>query len=112
MKSRARYVSAPPLDVAVTVLRGNLYLSRELYEHYFCGIEHVALMEREGDVLIVPLLHSPGGLLLKMRNPHGDRVIQAQEFLRGCGFPEDFTERSYSVRWRSDLAALAVVGAK
>jgi hypothetical protein len=105
-------VSASPVDLAVTVLRGNLYLSRELYEHYFCGIEQVALMERDGEVLVVPLLHSPGGLLLKMRNAHGDRVIQAQEFLRGLGFPEDFTERSYAVQWRSDLAALVLLSAK
>jgi hypothetical protein len=97
-------------DTLVTVLRGNIYLSCQLCDTCFHGIDSVALLARDGDVLVVPLIRSsPGGLLLKVRNARGDRVIQAQEFLRGLGLREDFSERRYPVRWRSDVAALEIV---
>ena len=59
--------------------------------------------------LIVPLMHqSAGGMLLKIRNARGDRVLHAQEFLREQSVPEDFTERRFVVHWVSELSALAV----
>lgn len=96
-----------PPDARVTVLRGNIYLSCELCEDCFRDIGCVALLARGKDILIVPLIRaSAGGLLLKVRNARGDRVIAAQDFLRGLGWAEDFSERTYAVQWRPDIAAL------
>lgn len=93
----------------VIVARGNLYLSRETCEACLSGIEAVALLDREDRVLIVPLMpESGGGLLLKVRNTHGDRVIHAQEFFREKGYVEDFEERSFPLDWNQESAALVV----
>lgn len=91
----------------MTIARGNLYVPLEVYETYFDGIESVALMPHEEGVLLIPLIQqSAGGLLLKIKNLRGDRVIHAQEFWRQHGNSEDFAERVCLVRWISDRAAL------
>ncbi len=96
---------------SVVVARGNLYLSHEVYENYMAGIEAVALIEREGQVMVVPLTpQSGGGLLLKIRTLRGDRVIHAQEFFREKGFLENFQERRFSAHWNANAAALVVSG--
>lgn len=95
----------------VTVARGNIYLAREVCDTYFPEMNSVALLEREGRLLIVPLIaESSGGLLLKLRNARGDRVLHAQEFFRGQGYVEDFEERNCPVIWRAELAALEIMG--
>lgn len=95
----------------VAVARGNIYLSRELCDIYFPCIASIALIAREGAILIVPLIQeSGGGLLLKTRNARGDRVIHGQEFFRDKGFVEDFEERIVPVHWSSESAALVVLG--
>lgn len=95
----------------VSVVRGNLYLTRETCDSYLPGIQSVALIAREEMVMIVPLTQeSGGGLLLKIRNAHGDRVIHAQEFFRAQGLVEDFQERAVPVHWSNELAALVVAG--
>jgi hypothetical protein len=92
---------------SMQVARGNLYLCRALCARYFPHSQCVALIEREGQVLLLPLVHeSAGGLLLKLRNREGDRVIHAQEFLREHGYLEDFEEHSVQVFWSSERAAL------
>ena len=97
----------------VTVARGNLYLTREICDTYLPGVASVALLARDGDVLIVPLIQlSAGGLLLKQRNARGDRVIHAQEFFRNAGLPEEFEPRTMPVHWSRDSAALVVAGFK
>jgi hypothetical protein len=91
----------------VSVLRGNIYLSHETCETYFPDVQCVALVQRDDAVAIMPLIReSGGGLLLKVRNSLGDRVIHAQEFFRDKGLLEDFEERRLPVRWSSELAAL------
>ena len=93
------------------VSAGNLHLSREACERYLPGIESVALLEREGDVLVVPLTReSGGGLLLKLRNARGDRVIHAQEFFRTHDFVEEFVTRRVDIRWDQAAAALVLSG--
>ena len=93
----------------VTVVRGNLYLSREICETYLLDIEAIALLDREDKVLIVPLTpESGGGLLLKVRNARGDRVIHAQEFFRDKGYLEDFETRIFPLNWSQESAALVL----
>lgn len=95
----------------VVIARGSFYLSRELCDAYFPGTVSVALIERAGAVLIVPLrADSAGGLLLKQRNARGDRVVHAQEFLREHGVAEQFEPRSLPARWDANSAALAIPG--
>ena len=104
-------MSASEAPIEVVIARGNLYLSRELCDAYFAGTVSVALIERAGACLIVPLrADSVGGLLLKQRNARGDRVIHAQEFLRGHGVAEQIEPRSMPVRWDEDSAALMIPG--
>lgn len=96
-----------PPQQQVVVARGNLYLSRETCESCFPSAEAVALIEREGRVLVMPLMpESGGGLLLKIRNARGDRVIHAQEFFRDKGYAERFEEQRLAAQWRPDLGAL------
>jgi len=95
----------------VKIARGNIYLARETCEQFLAGIESVALLHRDAAVLVVPLQRgSAGGLLLKVRNARGDRVIHAQEFLRGNGFVEDFAERVVPARWDAASASLVLTG--
>lgn len=95
----------------VTVMRGSIQLPRELCERCFPYSATVALLAREGRVLIVPLApDSAGGLLLKLRNARGDRVVQAQEFFRQHGAVEEFEVRRLSVRWCPEMAALELEG--
>ena len=102
-------VTAPGFEV--TIRRGNIYLSRELCDAHLAGAGSIALVVRDGRTLIVPLIQqSAGGMLLKIRNARGDRVLHAQEFLREQGVPEDFTERRFAVGWISELSALAITG--
>ena len=100
-----------PEHLQVTVARGNIYVPLEVCETYFKGIECVALMPHEEGVMMIPLIQqSAGGLLLKIKNLRGDRVVHAQEFWRQHGYVEDFAERTYPVRWSSERAALVVSG--
>ncbi len=95
----------------VSVARGNLYLSREICETYLPGVLAVALLMRDEEIMIVPLIQpSAGGLLLKQRNARGDCVIHAQEFFRSRDLPEEFEARSAPVHWSSEAAALVVRG--
>jgi hypothetical protein len=99
----------PMAHLTVTVARGNLYLSREICDKHLPGIEAVALLDREDHVMVVPLTpQSGGGMLLKIRNARGDRVIHAQEFFRDKGYLETFQERVLSARWDADSAALVI----
>jgi hypothetical protein len=100
---------ADPLEV--TIARGNIYLAREVYDSYFKDVECLALMPDEEGVLLIPLIQqSAGGLLLKVKNLRGDRVVHAQEFWRLHGYAEEFAERAYKVRWKQDRAALLLIG--
>jgi len=102
---------ALPPSPEITVGRGNLYLSREICDTYFPRVTAVALLVRDAEVMIVPLMPaSAGGLLLKQRNARGDRVIHAQEFFRSRNLPEDFHRRALPVRWSTAPAALLVSG--
>jgi hypothetical protein len=102
----------PPSDqLQVTIARGNIYVPREVCETYFKNIECVALMPHEEGVLLIPLIQqSAGGLLLKIKNLRGDRVIHAQEFWRQHNYTEEFAERTYPVCWNRERAALLIVG--
>jgi hypothetical protein len=100
-----------PVKRYVNIACGNIYIPHETFETYLKGIEAVALLPHNDGILIFPLIQeSAGGLLLKMRNSQGDRIVHAQEFFRNNNYVEEFQERPCDVRWLSDRAALLIVG--
>jgi len=93
----------------ITIAKGNIYIPLETYETYLKGVEAAALLPHDEGILIYPLIQdSAGGLLLKVKNLQGDRIIHAQEFFRNNNYLESFDETECSVRWITDRAALLV----
>ncbi|CAN5221323.1 hypothetical protein BH10ACI1_BH10ACI1_10210 [soil metagenome] len=99
-----------PTKSQVQIARGNIYLPSSTYEKYLKNIESVALLPNENGILLIPLIQeSAGGLLLKIKNLQGDRIVHAQEFFRFNNFLEEFQEKSYDVRWETERAALLII---
>ena len=90
---------------------GRIVLPRATYELYMGGAAAAALVERDGQVCLVPL-GGPvaGGLLLKQRNLEGDRVLLATDFLAARGLGRFSTEREFAVPWVADAGALLIEG--
>ena len=77
-----------------------------MYATYFKGLESIILLRQDEKLLLLPVRHvAAGGLLLKVRNPYGDRVVHAQEFLRDHGVDE-CQEWTLPVQWDSRSAGL------
>lgn len=90
----------------VTVRRGSLYLTRDVYDRHFAGLEAVILLRRGEQLAILPVRHAPsGGYLLKLRNGAGDRVVNAPDFFREHGL-SDSAEFDIEVSWRAEDGAL------
>jgi hypothetical protein len=99
-----------PTKSQITIARGNLYIPFETYEKYLKNILAVALLPHENGILLIPLIQeSAGGLLLKIKNLNGDRIVHAQEFFRNNSYLEEFQEKIYDVRWESERAALLIL---
>jgi hypothetical protein len=110
---RTEASAGQPMARTVTVTGANIYLSREICDTFFPGISSVALVARDERLLVVPLIQdSSGGTLLKIRNRHGDRVIQAQEFFRDKGFVEDAQEQEIAAVWSAESAAMVLDGVR
>lgn len=85
---------------------GNLYLDSDLYETYFKSIDSVVLLRKEDEFLLMPVQQAGGGLLLKILNAKGDRVVHAVEFFQNHGI--DVSEHQVlDIEWNPDYAALA-----
>lgn len=95
----------------VRLARGSLHLSQEVYRRHFAGLESALLLRDGPDLLLLPLRDAAaGGLLLKVRNAAGDRVVDAVDFLRGCGV-EPSGERHLEWSWDAGRAALLLPAA-
>lgn len=75
-------------EVLVEARSGRLYVPAQTYEQLLAGFAAVALLVRDGDWWLVPLKAGAGGLQLKQRSARGDRVVEAQEFLRAQGIDD------------------------
>jgi hypothetical protein len=96
---------------AVGLERGALYLSCEVCERYFAGLETVILLRRDSDLCILPVKHAAaGGYLLKRRNKAGDRVVYAPDFFREHGV-DDAVALELSVVWSTERSALVAADA-
>jgi len=89
----------------IRLSNGNLYLDSELYETYFNSIQSVALLERESLFLMMPVQQAGGGLLLKIKNAKGDRMVHAIEFFQQYGLEAE-QDKMIDVTWSSELCAL------
>ncbi len=90
----------------VTLKRGSLYLSREIHDLYFPGLDTIILLRRDSDLVILPVRHAAaGGYLLKLRNGAGDRVVNAPDFFRAHGIADE-AERDLVVTWEASSAGL------
>ena len=108
MSARPSATQAADEDATVALRRGSIYLSAELYERHFASLEAVVLLRREDALLIMPVRHLPGGgHLMKRRNSHGDRVINALDFFMDNGLDPE-AERELLASWSTDDAALRV----
>ena len=85
---------------------GNLYLDHDLYETYFNSIQSVAILRKDNKFLLTPLQQSGGGLLLKILNAKGDRVVHANEYFQNYGIDLS-KERCLDVEWDQSYAALS-----
>jgi hypothetical protein len=93
----------------IKIARGNIYIPFETYEIYLKNIEAVALLPHEKGILIFPLIQqSAGGLLIKIKNLQGDRVIHAQEFFRNNDYAETFDEMIYEAVWEPERHAILI----
>jgi hypothetical protein len=95
----------------VRVGRGRIGVPRDTYQQYLAGVVAVALTEIDGEAHLLPL-RGPvaGGRLMKQRNLHGDRVIEAGDFLADYGAGEFTTDREFNVSWITDAGALRIEG--
>lgn len=90
----------------IAIRRGSIYVDAGVYATYFRGLESIILLRQDEKLLLLPVRHAAaGGLLLKIRNPHGDRVVHAHEFLRNQGIDEG-QEWTLPVQWDARSAAL------
>ncbi len=85
---------------------GNLYIDSSLYETYFNDINSVALLKKNSLFLLMPVQQAGGGLLFKIINAKGDRIVHAIEFFQQHGIgPSE--EKLLDVEWNAKMAALA-----
>lgn len=95
----------------VSIAGGCLRVPSATYALYLGGVDSAALIERDGEVLLLPL-RGPvaGGMLLKQRNLRGDRVMLATDFLAQLGLDPFAAEIEFEVRWVAAAGALLIEG--
>ena len=93
----------------VSIGAGRVLVPHNTYELYLGGAASAALIERDGQILLLPL-RGPvaGGMLLKQRNLRGDRVMQATDFLSQLGIDPFAAEVEFKVCWVAESGALLI----
>ena len=89
----------------LTIKNGNIYISAKLYETYFSAVEAVVLLKKKEDIFLMPVQNASGGLLIKIINAKGDRVVHASEFFMFNNI-ERQDEQVVDASWNSEMAAL------
>ncbi len=77
-----------PEPPRVLLRAGRLHIPAAVFDGHLAGSTAVALLARDGQWWLMPLLAGAGGLQIKLRNPRGDRVVESQEFFRGQGWED------------------------
>jgi hypothetical protein len=96
---------------SVFIGAGRVLVPRDTYALYLGGVDSAALIERDAQVLLLPL-RGPvaGGMLLKQRNLRGDRVMLATDFLAQLGLDPFAAEAEFKVQWVAGAGALLIEG--
>jgi len=102
-----RHANAP--EPELTISKGVVHLPLEVYETYFDGRDGAVVFVREesSHLVLLPVEQIAGGLLLKQRNPRGDRAIVVAELLRNHGW-DDWGTYTLRATWEESLGALAI----
>jgi hypothetical protein len=96
-------------EAPVSFRGGRLYLSADACARHFPGSQSVALLRRDGDLLVLPVRQAAaGGYILKQRNGAGDRVVDAPDFFRGEGVADTLVWCE-AADWSEADAALALL---
>ncbi len=107
-ESEAQHACEPGLPFQIKICHGNIYIDASISEKHFPNIQHIVLLKRDNQILILPVhQEGSGGLLLKIRNAQGDRVVHAQEFFREHGIDEAL-DRLVPVLWDETAAGLVM----
>ncbi|MGL4395639.1 MAG: hypothetical protein ACRCS9_03780 [Hyphomicrobium sp.] len=90
----------------LTIRRGTLYFTGDVYERFFDRLDNVVLV-RDGSALVVLPVRNPtaGGYVMKLRTAAGDRAVQAADFFRDNGIDDD-VELTLPATWIDARAAL------
>lgn len=92
----------------IDIKRGSIYISADVYDTYFAGLEAVIVLIREDSLMILPVRQmASGGCLLKIRNASGDRVATAPDVFEAHGLI-DFTTSDLPAHWSAEDGALVV----
>ena len=96
---------------SVFIGAGRVLVPHDTYALYLGGVDSAALIERDAQVLLLPL-RGPvaGGMLLKQRNLRGDRVMLATDFLSQLGLDPFAVEAEFKVQWVAGAGALLIQG--
>ena len=78
---------------------GRLHIPAAVFDGHLAGSTAVALLARDGHWWLLPLLAGAGGLQIKLRNPHGDRVVETQEFFRSQGWEDAAAATEFTLQF-------------
>ena len=93
--------------MTVVVKNGSIYLSAETAARFFPAATSVAILRRDGDLIITPITPgSGGGLALKTRNAEGDKVAHCPDTLHRFGLDPDANALTLPARWDAAIAGL------
>ena len=94
------------MTARIDVRSGAVYLSADVVERYFNGIDAVVVLVRDKQLWILPVHQSAaGGCLLKRRNLAGDRVASAPDVFRAHHL-DDWVVDRLEATWSQDKGAL------
>lgn len=94
------------MSAVLSIRHGSIYLSAEVVETYFPGIDSVIVLIRENSLVVLPVHQAmAGGCLLKLRNARGDRVASARDVFE---YQDrlDLSVDDLPARWVSEEGAL------
>jgi hypothetical protein len=101
------------MDQAVVEVRGGrLYVPAHVHERELAGFPSVALLARDGSWWLIPLKAGAGGLQLKQRSSRGDRVVEAQEFLRANGVDDAQAPLFFRLEFDPGCGAFRLAGSE
>ncbi|MBY0362106.1 MAG: hypothetical protein K2X45_09385 [Phreatobacter sp.] len=94
------------MSATLSVRQGSVYLSAEVVEIYFAGVDAVIVLIRDNLLMVMPVHQATaGGCLLKLRNARGDRVASARDVFQDQDLL-DLIADELPARWVSSEGAL------